>query len=274
MKENRNWTGERLETFVNNRIAIEHIHRYALAKNYIENKIVLDIACGEGYGSNLMSEKASFVYGVDIDLETISKASCKYKKNNIKFLKGSTSDIPLEENSIDIVVSFETLEHHDKHDEMMVEIKRVLKPNGILIISSPDKLYYSDFRNYNNIFHKKELYKDEFINLLREYFKNILLLSQIHINGVSLILNEINQNALSLFSGNFNQINNKEKLPMFLIAIVSDDNFEKSAISIFDGLEMNNLTKKNEITKVKNSITFKVGKFILFPFRVLKKIFS
>ena len=131
----KNWTGERLETFVYNRIAIEHLHRYSIATEYCSDKIVLDIACGEGYGSHLMSEKASFVYGVDIDNECISQAKLKYKKQNIEFLVGSTSKIPLEDNSVDIVVSYETIEHHDEHDEMMTEIKRVLKHGGLFCLA-------------------------------------------------------------------------------------------------------------------------------------------
>ena len=90
----KKWTGERLETFIYNRDAVDHLHRYAIASNFVEGKVVLDIASGEGYGSNLMSEKASFVYGVDIDESTIRKADKKYKKNNLKLLKGSTSAIP------------------------------------------------------------------------------------------------------------------------------------------------------------------------------------
>ncbi len=268
----KKWTGERLDTTVVGRIAIEHLHRYAMALNYVENKTVLDIASGEGYGVNLLSNRANFVYGVDIDKSTVLGANNKYSLDKIKFLEGNTSKIPLEDCSIDVVTSFETIEHHNEHHEMMLEIKRVLKPNGILIISSPDKLYYSDYRNYKNEFHKKELYKDEFNNLIEKYFKNTQLLSQTHLNGVSLILNEINQKSMTLFIGDFNQIKVKDKLPMFLVAIASDVSFEKQSISVFDGLEVNADIKKREVDKVKNSITFKVGRFILLPVRFLKKL--
>ncbi len=135
----KKWTGERLETFVLNETTVEHLHRYGIVMPFIEDKTVLDIACGEGYGSKLLSSKALKVIGVDIDLETIEKASKKYGSSNLTFIQGSADKIPVKDGSIDTVVSFETIEHHDKHNEMMNEIKRVLKPGGILIISSPEK---------------------------------------------------------------------------------------------------------------------------------------
>src|SRR6185436_20367656 len=102
-------------------------------------KIVLDIACGEGYGVNLLSHNSKFVFGVDIDSQVISHASTKYKQSNVKFIPGSATQIPLPDFSVDVVTSFETLEHLEDHTTMMSEIKRVLKLNGILIISTPDK---------------------------------------------------------------------------------------------------------------------------------------
>jgi ubiquinone/menaquinone biosynthesis C-methylase UbiE len=272
------FTGERLETTVVGRIAIEHLHRYALVQNYLENKIVLDIASGEGYGSNLLSKKAKFVYGVDIDKSTVSFAKNKYSHNKIKFIVGSTSKIPLNDSSIDVVTSFETIEHHNEHHEMMLEIKRVLKPKGILIISSPDKLHYSDNRDYKNEFHIKELYKNEFDDLIKKYFKNTQILSQTHLNGISFILSEMNQQSLRLFSGDFNYIKRKNKSPMFLISIASDTSFEKQSISVFDGCKVNKFSAakklENESKRVKNTMTFKVGKLVLFPFRVLYKYFK
>jgi 2-polyprenyl-3-methyl-5-hydroxy-6-metoxy-1,4-benzoquinol methylase len=63
------------------------------------------------------------------------------------------------------VVSFETLEHHDKHDEMFLEIKRILRPGGLLLMSTPEKLFYTDLPNVQNEFHVKELYLEEFRDL-------------------------------------------------------------------------------------------------------------
>src|SRR4051812_21778603 len=147
------WSGERLETFILDESTIEHLHRYALAKEYVKKKTVLDIACGEGYGSNLLAEEADLVHGVDIDEETIRRASAKYVRKNLSFKAGNACSIPFPDNHFDVVVSFETIEHVHDHYSMVTELKRVLKEDGILIISSPDRKNYSDANAYKNPFH-------------------------------------------------------------------------------------------------------------------------
>ena len=142
------------------------------------DKIVLDLASGEGYGSDLLANYAKQIFGVDIDVETITHAKSKYIRNNLTFLIGEASHIPLPDNSIDVFVSFETIEHHDKHIEMLNEVKRVLKPDGTLVMSSPDRYYYSDKPTYKNEFHVKELYYDEFKCLINSFFKRTFFYSQ------------------------------------------------------------------------------------------------
>lgn len=274
----KNWTGERLETLIQNRDTIDHLHRYAIVSQYIQGKIVLDIACGEGYGSNLMSQKASFVYGVDIDNRAVQEAKLKYKKENLEFIVGNASKIPIDEGKIDVVVSFETIEHHDMHDEMMSEIRRVLKSTGILIISTPDKLYYSDERNFKNQFHIKELYKQEFVDLINENFSKMQLLTQKYSNGNSIIQDEIEHNSLRVFSGNYEEITDVIISPLYLIAIASEDVFEKQNGTIFDGSQIVNSEFNSQMdkfdSKVYSSNSYKLGHLVLLPFKILKRIFK
>ena len=146
------FTGERFLPTVSGEIELEHMHRYLQAKELAVNKSVLDIACGEGYGSALLATVANNVIGVDISEQAIKHASAQYKASNLKYIHGSCSLIPLPDACIDLVVSFETIEHHVEHESMMLEIRRVLKPDGVLIISSPDRRHYSIDRNYSNPF--------------------------------------------------------------------------------------------------------------------------
>ena len=165
------FTGERYVPEVHGNIELEHVHRYLVASEFVSGKRVLDIASGEGYGSAFLAQKAQKVTGVDISSEAIQFSRKRYQLKNLDFKVGSCTDIPLQDASVDIVVSFETIEHLDQHDLMMQEIKRVLHPDGLLIISSPDKYYYSVEPGYSNPFHKKELYEHEFKQLLSNNFK-------------------------------------------------------------------------------------------------------
>ena len=147
------WTGERYVPQITGQIQLEHVHRYLLAREYAKDKDVLDIACGEGFGSAILAKTARSVIGVDIAAEAVTHAAIRYRLDNVEFQQGSCAEIPLDNNSIDLVVCFETIEHHDEHKAMMAEIKRVLRPGGVLIISSPDKKEYSVLPNYRNPFH-------------------------------------------------------------------------------------------------------------------------
>jgi 2-polyprenyl-3-methyl-5-hydroxy-6-metoxy-1,4-benzoquinol methylase len=226
-------TGERLLTQSNNQfVTVEHLHRYAFAMEYVNGKNVLDIASGEGYGSNLLASVAREVVGVDISQEAINFASQKYTSSNLIFKVGSADLIPLPDNAVDIVVSFETLEHHDKHEEMMSEIHRVLKPDGLLIMSTPDKSLYHR-RDPNNIYHVKELNFEEFKHLIEKTFKQSIFIDQQIIFGSLLSLkcdkSSQQQEKISFYSGDFNKINpvldrSQEFIsqPFYTVCIASD----------------------------------------------------
>ena len=132
----REFTGERFLPEISGDIEIEHMHRYIYALSHADGKMVLDIASGEGYGSALLAGRAKSVIGVDVDESTIAQAKQKYQAPNLEFRSGTCSKIPLTDASVDLVVSFETIEHHDEHQQMLAELKRVLKPGGLAIISS------------------------------------------------------------------------------------------------------------------------------------------
>lgn len=173
------FTGERYVPTETGEIRHEHLHRYAWCARLIGGKDVLDIACGEGYGSVMLAAHARSVVGVDIDQATIEHAKNMYAgRGNLRFERGDAAEIPLDDASVDVVVSFETIEHHDRHREMIAEIRRVLRPDGILVLSSPNRDVYSKLSGQYNEFHVKELDFTELDELLREQFDDIVYFGQ------------------------------------------------------------------------------------------------
>jgi SAM-dependent methyltransferase/glycosyltransferase involved in cell wall biosynthesis len=164
------FTGERFTPGVHGEIEHEHLHRYLFALQLCTDRDVLDLASGEGYGSALLAQVARTVVGVDIDAESVRFAHENYARHNLSFQSGSATQIPIMDASMDVVVSFETIEHLTDHDGFLREIKRVLKPGGLLILSSPDHDVYSNGETTQNQFHLKELTKTEFYELINSQF--------------------------------------------------------------------------------------------------------
>lgn len=265
------FSAERLETHLFNFTAIEHLHRYAIAKELCAGKLVLDVACGEGYGCNLLAQTAVKVIGVDIDEVAIKRAKKIYKNLNIEFKVGSCSSIPIENNSVDVIVSFETIEHHDEHKEMFAEIKRVLKIDGILIISTPDKKRYSDDLNYKNPFHVKELYLKDFEILIRKYFRHQQLYYQKYFSGSLIISSQIN-NGYNEFQGDYQSIEKKAELHgIYNICVAGDQEITKLSTSIFDGKVAAEESEQQLVKRVQQSNSYKLGHFLLSPMRFFTK---
>lgn len=220
------FTGERFVPTLDGQIKYEHLHRYALALDFAAGKSVLDIACGEGYGAALMARVAARVVGVDISQPSVEHARRTYYHQNLEFLVGACESVPLPDAAVDLVTSFETIEHHDRHEEMMSEVKRVLTPGGVLIISSPNRLTYSDEPNYSNPFHVRELYYDEFRGLLSRHFRHVHLFGQ-RIAAGSFVyrLQGADSGHLRSFAGDADDLAAKVchlPSPLYFIAVCSD----------------------------------------------------
>lgn len=229
------WNGERYIPHISGEIELEHYHRYIMATELVKGKDVLDIACGEGYGAELLAQHASSVLGVDIAQEAIDYAQAKYQRPNLQFKQGSCSNIPLESASVDVIVSFETIEHHDQHEEMMLEFKRVLRPHGVLIISSPDKYFYTDLSCSLNPFHIKELYKHEFILLLQKHFIHVSSYGQKIIFGSAIFAQEKVSGVNYIeFDNKRVKRNNNISMPLYIIAVASDSPFVKLSSTVLD----------------------------------------
>ena len=174
-------------------IALEHWHRYLHILDIVKNKKVIDIASGTGYGTNLLASNAKNITGIDISEKAVLNSKKEYVQDNLNYLIGSVENIPFDDNTIDVVVSFETIEHisEELQVKFLKEVKRVLKDDGIFIVSTPEKHHYSDIRNYSNEFHIKEFYEKEFQDFLNNYFSNINFNYQTTLIG-SNIFNKVN----------------------------------------------------------------------------------
>jgi ubiquinone/menaquinone biosynthesis C-methylase UbiE len=127
----------------------------------------------------MLAREAEYVAGVEIDKPTVQHARSRYIKDNLEFIEGSILAVPIEgEQKFDVVVCFEGIEHIAEHDKLLSEVKRLLKDDGLFIVSTPNKTAYTDVPDYHNPFHIKELYFDEFESLVRQYFAHTHIFGQ------------------------------------------------------------------------------------------------
>lgn len=169
-------TGERMipDTCCAN-VFWEHIYRYNFASKFVQNKIVVDIACGEGYGTAALEKAGALkIIGFDVNNELIRRANMKYGANYQ--IADADELMPLEKKSIDLIVSFETIEHLRKAECFLDECRRVLKDNGTLIVSTPNR--DAKARITPNRFHFKEYSEDEFATLLKKRFTKVTVYNQ------------------------------------------------------------------------------------------------
>jgi SAM-dependent methyltransferase len=164
------FTGERFLPEVRGPIWYEHWHRYAAVAPLADGKRVVDAACGEGYGSYLLAQRAASVTGIDVAPAAIAHARARYPRANLEFAEASVTALPLPAASADLVVSFETVEHLREQEAMIKEFRRVLAPDGVLVISSPNRPVYNEGADVENHFHVRELDRAELAALLTTQF--------------------------------------------------------------------------------------------------------
>lgn len=119
----------------------EHVARYLFALPYVGDKSVLDIACGTGYGLAFLKTTAKSVTGVDVDFDAAHEALSECDTEKTRVLLGDGTNLPFNDESFDVITSFETLEHLHARNDFLAELKRVLKANGTLVLSTPNANY-------------------------------------------------------------------------------------------------------------------------------------
>lgn len=165
------------------RLLREHIIRYVFASQFVSDKVVLDVACGSGYGSNyLMSKDARRVIGGDRAQEAIAQAKQYHKKDGIEFILLDATRLPYKDDSFDVIVSFETIEHIPDYEKYLSECRRVLKDGGTFICSTPNVTTLGAEKAVNP-YHVNEFSSEQLSRTLSGYFKDTKLFGQGFVSG-------------------------------------------------------------------------------------------
>ncbi|NFF81660.1 methyltransferase domain-containing protein [Clostridium botulinum] len=241
-QDNIEFTGERLviNDFVREQysdVMYEHLNRYKLASKYVKDRRVIDAASGTGYGTVILSKAgARSIKAFDISREAIDSAMCNYNQyKNIKFEIGDVTKLNVKNNSTDVFVSFETIEHIQHGKDLIKEASRVLEDDGIFIVSTPNRnatnpgLLFEE--KPQNIYHSFEYSPLEFIGDLLTEFDIIELYGQTVNENIEFIKNKymrqiFGKNEIDYLGSNdikdyecrkISEFKNFE--PMYLIAI-------------------------------------------------------
>lgn len=169
---------EKITTIQEYIIYLKEKFLYEWAKKFMQkNFLCLDLGCGDGYGTQILSEGDGKVIGLDIDHEIIEAADKKYSRENCKFQVYDGKSLPFSEASFDLVVCFHVIEHIKDDLYFLSEISRVLKTTGILLLATPNKVLRlpRDQKPWN-IYHVREYTAEELKELLEKVFSNVNLL--------------------------------------------------------------------------------------------------
>ena len=126
---------------------------------------VLEAGCGEGYGADLIAEVARRVVAVDYDEFAVAHVLSRYPR--VEALQANLAELPLPDASVDVVVNFQVIEHLWDQPQFVAECARVLRPSGLLMVSTPNRVTFSPGRDTPiNPFHTRELNAAELTELL------------------------------------------------------------------------------------------------------------
>ena len=182
------WTGERVVPDIPELEALFQFHwiRYSFAVANMGGKYVLDLGCGAGYGAHLlaMSDPGSCVVGMDIGADAIAYAKSHYRLPNLRYVVGDVLSPPFPRASFDLIVTFEVLEHLEDAQRSLELSRWMLKPDGVLIVSTPNREVYSKGHEKPwNPYHVREFSLPEFQALLHAQFSHVQIYGQQHTVG-------------------------------------------------------------------------------------------
>lgn len=153
--------------------APEHLARYRWAQELVAGGRVLDVGCGRGHGTRMLAVRAREVVGVDVSPAHVADARRDHGDEAV-FREGDMRQLPFEDGEFDAVVCFEALAQVADPEAAVDELRRVLRPRGLLLVSSPNRESYPP----GNPLHARELTSDELEALLAARFANVAIHGQ------------------------------------------------------------------------------------------------
>lgn len=161
----------------------EHLARYEFGARFVKDRVVVDCACGSGIGSEAFAAAgARSVTAFDVSEDDVKRARARATLPNLAFEHGSALDLPVEASSVDVYISFETIEHLEDDVGFLKEVRRILKPDGLFLCSTPNRLVTNPGATISerpwNKFHVREYSEREFVGLLRQTFSSVRLYGQ------------------------------------------------------------------------------------------------
>lgn len=157
----------------------EHRARYAFARSSLGGRrIVLDVACGTGIGADLIATPGRVVLGTDLSQEAVHQAR-RRRIAGYHVFRSDGTQLPLKDDSVDAILSFETVEHICDDVAFVQELRRVLRNDGILVLSTPNAVVTQPVNGVpGNPFHIREYRPDELQRLLQPCFGQVSLFGQ------------------------------------------------------------------------------------------------
>ena len=212
----------------------EHRARYLFAQRFSAGKTVLDVACGAGYGTALLGEKAAAVFGVDLSAEAVQHARRHYGSPKVHFAQSDCLTLPFPSGQFHLVVAFEIIEHLEAPEAFLSELQRVLHPAGLLALSTPNRLYYTEERDEVNPFHVREFSFAELEEILKPLFPHRAILFENHVAGLMVsgpdaeanfrepFADSILQEEMDSAAGNEEREAEKKKTAHYFVALCSN----------------------------------------------------
>lgn len=151
---------------------------YNFCRQFVKDKEVLDVGCGEGYVDMYLCDLTKHITGIDKDKKVIESANKNFASKGLAFINMSGEKLEFSDNSFDIVISSQSIEHMKNDVKFLCEVHRVLRDNGIFICTTPNKLalvppgekiYQAPFYP----FHFREYMPEQFYGLLGKYFTDV-----------------------------------------------------------------------------------------------------